>query len=191
LAPAKALVAIGKLINASNALQKPPGLTHAIGLGEQLFNQDRLTPRQAALLRSYFANAWSGLRRSQGPWSWDSHELGQELLELRRAISHEGFPELKNEAQSSILTNLGNVLSSVGRVVEALPLWRHALALTPSFGMAVANQGEGLISYARALSWSTQRSVFLEAALNHLETALSAKTHPIEAGAASHFERLQ
>jgi len=192
LAPAKALVAIGKLINASNALRKPPGLTHAIGLGEQLLKQDRLIPRHAALLRSYLANAWSGLRRSRGgPWAWDSHELGQELLELRRAISHEGFSELQNEAQCSILTNLGNVLSSVGRVVEALPIWRRALASIPSFGMALANQGEGLIGYARALSWSTQRNAFLEAALTHLDKALSAKTHPIEPAAASHFEGLR
>jgi len=166
-------------------------MTHAISLGEQLLKQGKLRPRHAALLHSYLANAWSGLRKSRGPWVWDSHELGQELLELRRAISEQGFSQLEDEAQCSIFTNLGNVLSGVGRVIEALPFWRRALASIPTFGMALANQGEGLISYARALSWSDRRNAFLEAALSHLDQALSSKKHPIEPLAVVHFEGLR
>ncbi len=187
---AKALRAIGKLIDASNALQKPSGLTHAIGLGEQLLRQEELIPRDAVRLHFFLANAWSGLRRSQGPWAWDSHELGQEILELRKAVSHEEFPKLENRTRCPILTNLGNVLSSVGRIVEAFPLWERALASVPNFGMALANKGEAFIAYARALSWSTQRNAFLGAAATHLKGALSARTHPIEPAAVSHFRGL-
>jgi tetratricopeptide (TPR) repeat protein len=191
LPSAEALLAIGKLINASNALQRPPGMTHAIDLGAQLLKHARLRPRHTALLHSYLANAWSGLWRFRGRWAWDSHELGQELLELRKAIAEEGFSQLKDQAQCSILTNLGNALSSVGRVVEALPLWRRALELIPTFGMALANQGEGLISYARALSWSTQRNAFLEAALAQLAKVFGATTHQIEPAALPHFDVLR
>lgn len=190
LAPAKALIAIGKLINASTALQRPAGFTHGISLGEQMLEQGALNAPQTALLHSFLANAWSGLRRRRGLWVWDSHELAREILELRKAVAHKGFQQLDKKAQCPILTNLGNVLSAVGRIVEALPLWNRALSLIPDFGMALANRGEGLISYARALSWSTQRNAFLEASLADLRSALSAKGHPIEPEAISHFESL-
>jgi tetratricopeptide (TPR) repeat protein len=190
VAPAVALLVVGNLINASSALRRPAGFRHAIIVGERLLACDKLNSARKCLLHSYLANAWSGLRRSQGRWVWASHELSQELLELRRAISHEGFGTLDKEAQCPILTNLGNLLSSIGRVVEALPLWNRALALIPNFGMALANRGEAFISYARALSYSTLRNVFLEAAIEDLSSAMSEKECPVESEAAVYFEQL-
>jgi hypothetical protein len=62
LPPTEALLLVGKLINASNAPQKPPGMTHAIVLGQQLFKQGTLRLRDAALL--HYASPREALHKS-------------------------------------------------------------------------------------------------------------------------------
>jgi hypothetical protein len=62
LPPTEALLLVGKLINASNAPQKPPGMTHAIVLGQQLLKQGTLRLRDAAFLHYASPRYWPAIR---------------------------------------------------------------------------------------------------------------------------------
>ena len=51
-----------------------------------------------------------------------------------------------------IYTNYANDLDSCGRVIEALRIYRKALSITDSFGMATANYGRALSFYANMVN---------------------------------------
>jgi hypothetical protein len=64
-------------------------------------------------------------------------------------------------------------LDSLGRFVEAIPIWNQALEIKPRFGMARGNRGLALSTYARALFDPYHRAYFLVSAFRDLEFALS------------------
>lgn len=70
------------------------------------------------------------------------------LFYFRKAIS---LLESSDDTPAILLpiyTNYANVLDSCGRVIEALRIYRKALSITDSFGMAIANYGRALGFYA-------------------------------------------
>lgn len=70
------------------------------------------------------------------------------LYYFRKAIS---LLENKGDNHAILLpiyTNYANELDSCGRVIEALRIYRKALSITDSFGMATANYGRALSFYA-------------------------------------------
>src|SRR5262249_17504651 len=110
---------------------------------------------------------------SQDEWEWEQPEFERQIIHLRRALSGDGFKKLHSLRRCQILTNLGNLLNTVGRFVEAIEYWDGALAVIPSFGMAQGNRGYGLTFYARALYDEGHRPVFLRHAYVALRAALS------------------
>src|SRR5207249_9269595 len=137
----------------------------ALQIGEEVGRRS-LAPTQTAILNYYLSNAWANRRQLERPsgqaeWKWEQPEIEQQIIHLRRALGNDGFKELHQLRQCQILTNLGNLLNTVGRFVEAIEYWDGALAVLPSFGMAQGNRGYGLTFYTRALYDEGHRPVFL------------------------------
>ena len=105
----------------------------------------------------YFrANIWSVIRQSKHQeesiiWLWDQPEILQEVYWLRYSICSLYFKELPPFRQCQILVNAGNILSHIGRLVEAIDYWHRALQILPNFGMAIGNLGFGYEVYAKTL----------------------------------------
>jgi len=153
LPDAAALDQIGLLIDASHDAQSKAGTDRAFVLLDELQKRN-LAPDTAVLAHYFRANAWENKRRARKDdhiWAWEQPEQQEQILELRRAVTHAGFAELHPIRQCQILTNLANQLNTIGRFIEAIEIWDRALTLNGKFGMARGNRGYGLSHYARAL----------------------------------------
>lgn len=131
----------------------------------------------AAELAYCRANAWSARRyirlpRSNEEWDWEGEEIHHELLHLREAAYHPAFDQLDPMRQCQIETNLGNLMSHVGRFVDAVACWDAALRRIPTFAMALGNRGHGLSFYARALYDPGHAGIMLLAAYDGLTATL-------------------
>ena len=105
----------------------------------------------------YFkANIWSTIKQIKHQddstiWDWEQPEILNEIYWLRCAIRSDSFSKLENIRQCQILVNTGNILSHIGRVVEAIEYRERALLLIPKFAMACANLGICFETYAKNL----------------------------------------
>jgi hypothetical protein len=157
---------IGRLIDRSADAAFARGAQRALRLLDEL-EQRALLPERGALLHYFRANAWhlkghlAGHGRS---WTWEQPETLQEILALSRAASHDGFAKLHKIRQCQILTNRANLLSGVGRFIDALEGWDQALEILPQFAMANGNRANGLKHYASLLHNPRHRGYFLLAA---------------------------
>jgi len=196
LADDGALERIGVLIDLSSDLRRLEGLKHAVRLSEELQRREGLAPGLRATSDYFLANAWSGMRVvSGGASSLDLEQphLEKEVLYLRRALANEeGVEELPAQRLCQILTNLGNVMSAVGRIVEAVEYWERALKTVTRFPMALANRGHGLTYYSSILYDEGHQGVFLKHAHGDLSEALSPKCRKyLEGNAAGTFESVK
>ena len=100
----------------------------------------------AAYVWYFRSNIQAALQDISDPRSWDWRQPHRErqILYLRRAASHQTFIRLAAVSQASILTNLGNSLSSLGRGLEAIELYDAALECVPKFAMALGNRGSAM-----------------------------------------------
>lgn len=136
------------------------------------------TGRNRAILHFYEANCYSALAamrhyESADEWSWSQDELVSEILSLRKAVSEQEFFELEPVFQCKILTNLGNILSHLGRFVEAIKSWDAALRIIPNFAMALGNKGVGFIYYGKSLYDYGHAAIFADYAMDNLNNAIS------------------
>lgn len=137
------------------------------------------------------ANAHSAIRQlgvAQQPgaaWEWDAPNLKQEIYWLRQAlldVVNADQAPAKVELRLRIETNLGNVISHVGRFCEALEHWDAAIRLDPKFGMALACRGDGLTFYGRVLYDNGHQPLFFWRAHQSLTAGLEAgvEDHAVE-----------
>jgi tetratricopeptide (TPR) repeat protein len=196
LADEEALERIGILVDLSSVLGRREGLEHAVMLSEELQRREGLAPGLRATSDYFLANAWSGMRVvSSGERSLDLEQpyLEKEVLHLRRALaSEEDVRELPPQRMCQILTNLGNAMSTVGRIVEAVEYWERALKMVARFPMALANRGHGLTYYSSILYDEGHQGVFLKHAHEDLSGALSPELRKhLEGNAAETFEAVK
>jgi hypothetical protein len=143
-----------------------------------------LSAEHHTILYYFRASAWAcryAVKRGNrsAVWSWDQPEIKEQVLLLRRALNSAAFPNLHVFRRCQILTNLGNLLDTLGRFVEARTYWTDALQLEPKFWMARGNRGRGLMHYANALYDPGHREVFALHAHGDLLSALIAiDAHP-------------
>ncbi len=150
----QAVQIIGVLVDLAGDARSEAGLNQAFAWGEALASRS-LDEVQKAQLSYFRANLWAHRRHARHAdraiaWQWEQPELQEEMLELRRAVGSEGFGSFDPLLQCAVLTNLGGLLNTVGRFVEALEYWRRALEINSKFGMAWGNRGVGLRTYAVA-----------------------------------------
>jgi hypothetical protein len=167
LSTPRAIDRIGLLIDESQGPRRGRGLAKALAWTDEIEARD-LNPGERCELDYFRSNAWHGRlprgRRNAGESAWENDALHQVIFYLRRARNAEGFGRLHSRLRCQILTNLGNSLSNIGRVIDATEQWRAALAIEPRFWMARGNLGRGLLRYAQFLYDPEQAAVlFLEA----------------------------
>ena len=178
----EAFVRTGILIDMCGAPRRKAGIAKALAWCDELEARD-LSAAERSELDYFRANAWNTRRprrRSGDVWLWDQPALQQEIFFLRRATSAEGFSALAHYRRCEILTNLGNLLSHLGRSIEALEIWRRALEVDPEFWMARGNLGSGLVRLGRLHYDSNQGAIMLLSAHKELVRALGdAEKYPI------------
>lgn len=183
----KSLEIIGNLIDSSLDFQRDDGIDTALSLADELFQRD-LTEEKKATLHYFLANAWSNRQRLQRTtfeeeWEWEQEEIENEIIHFRLAIKYgilykRGEPvALPTERQLQVWTNYGNLLSQVGRAAEGVECWDRALAIDPSFAMALGAKGRGLLFYSNHLCDDRHRGLFIKHAYKLLKKALEGNLH--------------
>jgi hypothetical protein len=167
----------GSLIDVSTDLGREDGIIRALQWCDELARRP-LRNAESALVEYFRANAWAARqelkhREKTALWNWEQPEVQEQILYLRRAMRHPGYGELDVIRRCQIQTNLGNLLSHIGRIVEALPRWETALADRPQFAMALGNLGYGLKQYGHALYDRGHAQLFFVAAHAKLTAALA------------------
>jgi tetratricopeptide (TPR) repeat protein len=180
----EALGHISHLTDLSSDLRKIEGLQHSLKLSEEIQKKD-LNSEQRALSHYFMANAYADIQMltrkgTEKSWDWEQEEIEKEVFHLRTALKT-GSQSLPKERLCQMLTNLGNVMSNIGRFVEAVEYWDRALEKVPSFPMAIGNRGFGFFHYAGSLYDLGHAAVFLKRAHNDLDKALLSKEIHAEA----------
>lgn len=170
---------IAELIDHANDHNNIEEANSALKLCDEIFiNLDDI---QKTEINYYKANAWSVIRHGkhsfgENIWEWDQTEILQEIYWLRSAIKSLGFSSLNKFRQCQILTNTGNILSHIGRPIEAIEYWNRAIKIMPNFAMALGNFGLGLESYAKYLYDYGHAAVLMKEAYNLLQSVNNQNT---------------
>lgn len=172
-----ALNKLGQLIDLSIDLRNIEGTNRAIELGNQLLKRD-LESSCEILLNYYLSNAWDNkwrieMQSDEERWKWELPHVEKQIIHLRRAMRNDLFSELEPTRRCQILTNLGNLLDTVGRSVEAIEYWNQAISIIPNFGMAIGNRAFGLAFYAKSLEDDRQYHIFLRHAYSGFSKSLA------------------
>ena len=173
LSETKAIKLIGTIIDVGSDQQSLAALDHANDLLDQ-FLKTAVSDHHACRAHYFRANIWSGKRHTSldgSAWVWKSELIDEEILELRKALRHQGFSDLHLIEKAQIFTNLGNALNHIGRFVEAIEYWDRAISIVPKFAMASGNRGIGLGHYAGVLYDTGHQEVFMVAACMSLAQA--------------------
>lgn len=170
---------IAELIDHANDHNSIEEANSALKLCDEIFiNLDDI---QKTEINYYKANAWSVIRHGkhssgESIWEWDQTEILQEIYWLRSAIKSLGFSSLNKFRQCQILTNAGNILSHIGRPIEAIEYWNRAIKVMPNFAMALGNLGLGLESYAKYLYDHGHAAVLMKEAYDLLRSVNNPNT---------------
>ena len=154
LSDVDALWAIGRLVDIAHDCQDPDLTDKALRWADEL-DQRGLTAGYRTQLDYFRANAWASRYHARvgdraAIWAWDVPELQQQIFLLRRSRYNSAFAELPPLRRCEILTNLANVLDTVGRFIEARAIYSEALDIEPDFWMSRGNRAVALIHYARS-----------------------------------------
>jgi tetratricopeptide (TPR) repeat protein len=143
---------LGHLIDLSEIRGRVDGIEIALVRGNDLLALD-LEVGQQAVLHYFLSNAWEAKRRffhaGSAIYDWEQPELEKEIVHLRSAVQLASQTEVEPARLCQMHTNLGNLLSHCGRIVDAVASWDQALEIDPNFAMAVGNRGFGLMHYAK------------------------------------------
>ncbi|MDA3835363.1 MAG: LA2681 family HEPN domain-containing protein [Spirochaetales bacterium] len=171
--PLESLNHIARLIDDATDNALPEQAQQALQFCDAL--EKRLDALQLVELNYFRANAWSVIRHAKlcdesKVWEWDQPEILHEIFCLRSAVQSAEFGSHEPFRQCQILVNTGNILSHIGRPIEAFEYWNRALGLMPNFAMALGNLGFGLETYAKYLYDPGHQVVILKEACNFLKS---------------------
>jgi len=178
MSDAEAFVHVGQLIDDAFDASFERGAKRALYLLDELSKRE-LIDGDGALVEYFRANAWGALSHIANvrqSWSWEAPERQAELLALSRASNHADFAKLDKVRQCQILTNQANLLNTVGRTIDAIPVWDAALEIIPGFAMARGNRGLGLKGYATMVADKRERVILALHAFDGLRSAMAEDT---------------
>lgn len=172
----EALALIAQLVDQASDDTDLELIIHSLCLADELEARG-LQPPEIVLLDYFRANAWAcryqqRLGDRAAVWDFEQPEVRQQVFLLRRAMNSPAFVAMDAIRRCQILTNLANQLNTLGRFIEAHAYWSDALTIDPSFWMARANRGRGLMHYAFALYDPSHTEVFALYAHNDLVKAV-------------------
>lgn len=123
------------------------------------------------------SNGWTykkRLRISSDIIEFNNEENGKTVYYIRKALEYCIYQGCEFQ-RSQLLVNLGNELSHLGRVSEAIGCWEAALSDTPNFGMAVGNLGFWGVYHGKMLPDTRDKVMFCRYAYPKLITASKSK----------------
>lgn len=139
-------------IDLSIKLGYTDGIYHAIELGNNLCNSFD-NDEQLMFYNYYMGNAWNYLFDTSLTNTQILNKYSREIIiqkaivYLRKALKLIQLSKSNFLGYYEICTNLGNLMSEIGRSIEALDYWDMALKIMPRYGMAIGNKGLGLYKY--------------------------------------------
>lgn len=166
---------IAEIVDLADDEQFLDGLSHAEKLLDELVIKG-MSGYHMCRCHYVRANIWAlryQISGANNEWNWKNKSFENEILELRKALTHESFYELSPIEQAQIYTNLGNALNHIGRFVEAIEYWDRATASVPKFAMACGNRGIGFEYYAQAHYDPGHRGVLILEAFSSFGRATS------------------
>ena len=113
----------------------------------------------------------------------------QAIYYLREAMHLMELGQVDDILLASIYTNYANELFDCYRIIEALRLYRKAIALNPNFGMALGNYGRALSFYANLVNDENQYDALHCYAYQALKKALEIKDPNVHEDARKAFNR--
>jgi len=118
----------------------------------------------------FLGNAWSYVQQIKYPdakFEFESEEIEKQITYYRKSLSL--LKENNDDfIKCQVLTNLGNLFSHIGRIVEAQEYFNLCLSIDSKFGMAVGNRGFGLFHYARVIYEPIHQFIFMQYARKDL-----------------------
>lgn len=179
LPASEALKQLGPFIDAAGDTSHRQALHHALALAKAI--RPQCTAADVPVLDYYEANVWACFRhlnRREGHdlWDWQQPELEHEVIGFRNALN--GLAHLPLEGQLPVLTNLGNIMSTLGRSVEAVAFYDRALALYPKYSMTLGNRAQAFTTYATHHYDKGHKRVFLARARDDFTEALKHEGEP-------------
>lgn len=184
LSPDVYLNLAGYLGDISFDLEKEQGTKETINLLKKLLEREDLGPKHYTKAHYQLSVTYEDLTDKEDQWKYENHE--EQIFHLRKALNEDGLEEVSDEIAARINTNLGNILSKLGRTVEGLEYWNAALEHKSDHAMALGNRGMGKKRYAETLPDPGHRAVIYISAKDDLEKALSLDN--IHRGARKRFE---
>ena len=169
----------GRLIDISFDLRQISGITKAARFLDDIETRE-LNAIEQTRLHYFRANAIANEsclddQLQSRLWSWERKDIEDQILCLRRALRAGLDSTIPPELLCAVQTNLGNILSQVGRFVEAIEYWNRALAVLSDFGMAQANRGVALCHYAKAVHHPHDALPLLRRAVADLEEGIRSR----------------
>jgi len=183
---------IGRGCDAALDAERTDVLRHLVTLAATV-SRDTATPEKTALLDYFLGNVWSGIktlesRSRDSGWQWENIAAENEIIHFRRAIELSENSALSVHRVGQVTTNLANCYLTIGRPVEAIELWRDAVAKQATFGMSRGNLGRGLWKYALLLYDDRDRLILVQEAWRYLDPA---KLRGLDPGAGEAFARFR
>lgn len=174
--PSQAVGILGYIFEKSKENKNINSLKLGLKFSE-MQNLDNFNDHNKMMFHYNVANGWAYFQvltqeiNSNDFWTFKSEEIEKQIINLRFALSFsKKVDDDFNKCQ--ILTNLGNLLSEIGRFSEAQLYWHKALEITPNFPMAVGNIGFGLYHYGKALYDENHKKLFFKFAYKYLTDIL-------------------
>ncbi|GAB6121600.1 LA2681 family HEPN domain-containing protein [Dysgonomonas termitidis] len=172
--PKEILSILGGLFDSSLEARNLDRLQESIKIANAI-NTEGFDNNSLAILNYFLGNAWSYVFKIKNPipdFGFEDEEIEKEILYYRKAL------ELIKDCEDDfitcqILTNLGNLFSHIGRIVEAQEYFNLCLSINDKFGMAIGNRGFGLFHYARVIFEPVHQFIFLQYARKYLLESLN------------------
>lgn len=136
------------------------------------FNTSNFDEIQKASYYYFLGNAWGYIEdidKTHDEFPFESDVLNNQIIYYRSALMHI-YSDTNKSLKCQILTNLGNLLSSIGRLVEALDYYDKSLDLNKEFGMTIGNKGIVIWKYSKFIFDSKQQFIFLHIAHSYLSS---------------------
>ncbi|MFZ7320556.1 LA2681 family HEPN domain-containing protein [Comamonas jiangduensis] len=173
---AEALKHLGMFIDAGTDAGNPKSIDRALRQLE-ILDSRQLSDDHAVVTHYYKANAYGALagihhgKSNALTLRWNCTDTLKQMFHLNSAISHKGFDAQNPVLQCQILTNYGNLLKEVGRVIDAIAQWDRALSILPNFGKARGGRGLGLARYTSLQGEGLNKEILAQHAYDSLVSA--------------------
>ena len=161
--PTEILEILGESFEKSKYQNDLEHLLESIEIADNV-NLDKFDSQDKATYYYFLGNAWlyhQQIKGSSTVIKFESEEVEKQIFNYRMALSLVN-EENQPDGICQILTNMGQLFSKIGRIVEAQEFFNKCLCINPNFGMAIGNKGFSLFDYADVLFEPNHRFIFMQ-----------------------------